>query len=238
MRRSASTNVPESFTPFGTFGFNPKRPNDRFGFNRYHNKHCQNMKKIAIAILALLAPLAASAQTELMDTNIIIDTNDAPAARQQTGQAPSTLLRYGYVSYNDVLQSMPEIEQAQKSLETLRSKYDVEMKRSEDEFNAKYEEFLEAQRDLVPSILRKRQAELQDMMDKNTAFRAEARRLLAQAESDAYAPLHAKLKAAIGEVAAEQGLAFVLNTDNNACPYINPAMGVDVTSLVRARVGK
>ena len=112
------------------------------------------------------------------------------------------------------------------------------MKRSEDEFNAKYEEFLEAQRDLVPSILRKRQAELQDMMDKNTAFRAEARRLLAQAESDAYAPLHAKLKAAIGEVAAEQGLAFVLNTDNNACPYINPAMGVDVTSLVKARVGK
>lgn len=196
------------------------------------------MKKIAIAILALLAPLAASAQTELMDTNIIIDTNDAPAARQQTGQAPATLLRYGYVSYNDVLQSMPEIEQAQKSLETLRSKYDVEMKRSEDEFNAKYEEFLEAQRDLVPSILRKRQAELQDMMDKNIAFRAEARRLLAQAESDAYAPLHAKLKAAIGEVAAEQGLAFVLNTDNNACPYINPAMGVDVTSLVRARVGK
>lgn len=230
--------MPESFTPFGTFGFNPKRPNDLFGFNRYHNKHCQNMKKIAIAILALLAPLAASAQKELMDTNIIIDTNDAPAARQQTGQAPATLLRYGYVSYNDVLQSMPEIEQAEKSLETLRSKYDVEMKRSEDEFNAKYEEFLEAQRDLVPSILRKRQAELQDMMDKNTAFRAEARRLLAQAESDAYAPLHAKLKAAIGEVAAEQGLAFVLNTDNNACPYINPAMGVDVTSLVRARVVK
>lgn len=196
------------------------------------------MKKIAIAILALLAPLAASAQKELMDTNIIINTNDAPAARQQTGQAPATLLRYGYVSYNDVLQSMPEIEQAEKSLETLRSKYDVEMKRSEDEFNAKYEEFLEAQRDLVPSILRKRQAELQDMMDKNTAFRAEARSLLAQAESDAYAPLHAKLKAAIGEVAAEQGLAFVLNTDNNACPYINPAMGVDVTSLVKARVGK
>ena len=173
-----------------------------------------------------------------MDTNIIINTNDAPAARQQAGQVPATLLRYGYISYNDVLQSMPEIEQAQKTLETLRSKYDVEMKRSEDEFNAKYEEFLEAQRDLVPSIMRKRQAELQDMMDKNTAFRAEARRLLAQAESDAYAPLHAKLKAAIGEVAAEQGLAFVLNTDNNACPYINPAMGVDVTSLVKARVGK
>ena len=35
-----------------------------------------------------------------------------------------------------------EIEQAEKSLETLRSKYYVEMKLSDDEFNAKYEEFL------------------------------------------------------------------------------------------------
>ena len=100
------------------------------------------MKKIAIAILALLAPLAASAQKELMDTNIIINTNDAPAARQQTGQAPATLLRYGYVSYNDVLQSMPEIEQAEKSLETLRSKYDVEMKRSEDSLTPSMRSFL------------------------------------------------------------------------------------------------
>ena len=236
MRRSASTNVPESFTPFGTFGFNPKRPNDRFGFNRYHNKHCQNMKKIAIAILALLAPLAASAQTELMDTNIIIDTNDAPAARQQTGQAPATLLRYGYVSYNDVLQSMPEIEQAEKSLETLRSKYDVEMKRSEDEFNAKYEEFLDEQRDLVPAILRKRQTEIQEMMEKNVAFKQEAQRLLKQAETDALAPVKLKLNEAMAKVGAQHGYAFILNTDGDACPYINPEMGEDATEAIKAQL--
>ena len=167
------------------------------------------MKKLFLLLFVLALPLLASAQ-----------------------------IRFGVCSYSALLKSMPEYLMAQRSIDDLRQKYESEMKRSEQEFNAKYEEFLEAQRDLVPSILRKRQAELQDMMDKNTAFRAEARRLLAQAESDAYAPLHAKLKAAIGEVAAEQGLAFVLNTDNNACPYINPAMGVDVTSLVRARVGK
>ena len=167
------------------------------------------MKKLFLLLFVLALPLLASAQ-----------------------------IRFGVCSYSTLLKSMPEYLMAQRSIDDLRQKYESEMKRSEQEFNAKYEEFLEAQRDLVPSILRKRQAELQDMMDKNTAFRAEARRLLAQAESDAYAPLQAKLKVAIGEVAAEQGLAFVLNTDNNACPYINPAMGVDVTSLVKARVGK
>ena len=153
-------------------------------------------------------------------------------------QEVATLLRYGYISYEAVFRSMPEYAATLKTINNLRSKYDAEMKRSEDEFNAKYEEFLENQRDLVPSILRKRQAELQDMMDKNTAFRGEARRLLAQAEKDAYAPIYAKLNAAIAEVAAEQGLAFVLNTDNNACPYTNPAMGVDVTELVKAKTVK
>lgn len=193
---------------FGIRAFKPRRR--RHGRCLTHVTHNKLiMKKLFLLLLVMTASALAGAQT-----------------------------RFGYVNYDSVMTAMPEYALAQKSLADLRVKYANEMKRSEDEFNAKYEEFLDGQRDYVPSILHKRQAELQDMMDKNTAFRAEARRLLAQAESDAYAPLHAKLKAAIGEVAAEQGLAFVLNTDNNACPYINPAMGVDVTSMVRARVGK
>ena len=204
------------------------------------------MKNLTIAVLALLVSLPSAAQSETATTDaatvgtVVATGTSTPATapRQHSGQTPTVLLRYGCISYDAVLRAMPEYAEAQKSIENLRGKYDAEMKRSEDEFNVKYEEFLESQRDLVPSILRKRQGELQEMMDKNTAFRAEARRLLSQAEADALAPVRSKLNAVIGEVAAEQGLAFVLNTDGNACPYVNPAMGVDVTELVKARTGK
>lgn len=207
------------------------------------------MNRHLLLLTALLASLAAGAQTETIAEVPATATGMGTAAttgtaaatgtpRQHAAAQAATLLRYGYISYDSVFRAMPEYAETQQSIAMLRSKYDAEMKRSEDEFNAKYEEFLETQRDLVPSILRKRQAELQEMMDKNTAFKAEARRLLAQAEQDAYAPLHARLRAAVGEVAAEQGLAFVLNTDRNACPYINPAMGVDITPLVAARTAK
>ena len=107
------------------------------------------------------------------------------------------------------------------------------MKRAENEFNAKYEEFLERQRDMIPSILYKRQTELQDIMEKNIAFKKEATRLLDEARKDAYAPLRARIFEAVSRIGRERGFAFVLNTDGDACPYIDPACGENINPLLR-----
>ena len=126
--------------------------------------------------------------------------------------------RFGYFSFDNVLKSMPDYVIAQRSIDDLRQKYDAEMKRAEDEFNSKYEEFLDVQKDLVPAILRKRQAELQEMMQKNINFKNESQRLLKQAEADAFAPVKNKLYNALTKVGQAQGYAFILNTDGDACP--------------------
>lgn len=141
--------------------------------------------------------------------------------------------RFGYFSFDSVLKSMPDYVMAQRSIDDLRQKYDAEMKRAEDEFNSKYEEFLDVQKDLVPAILRKRQAELQEMMQKNINFKNESQRLLKQAEADAFAPVKNKLYNALTKVGQAQGYAFILNTDGDACPYVNPEMGEDATELIK-----
>lgn len=141
--------------------------------------------------------------------------------------------RFGYFSFDNVLKSMPDYVMAQRSIDDLRQKYDAEMKRAEDEFNSKYEEFLDVQKDLVPAILRKRQAELQEMMQKNINFKNESQRLLKQAEADAFAPVKNKLYNALIKVGQAQGYAFILNTDGDACPYVNPEMGEDATELIK-----
>lgn len=141
--------------------------------------------------------------------------------------------RFGYFSFDNVLKSMPDYIMAQRSIDDLRQKYDAEMKRAEDEFNSKYEEFLDVQKDLVPAILRKRQAELQEMMQKNINFKNESQRLLKQAEADAFAPVKNKLYNALTKVGQAQGYAFILNTDGDACPYVNPEMGEDATELIK-----
>lgn len=141
--------------------------------------------------------------------------------------------RFGYFSFDNVLKSMPDYVMAQRSIDDLRQKYDAEMKHAEDEFNSKYEEFLDVQKDLVPAILRKRQAELQEMMQKNINFKNESQRLLKQAEADAFAPVKNKLYNALTKVGQAQGYAFILNTDGDACPYVNPEMGEDATELIK-----
>jgi outer membrane protein len=139
---------------------------------------------------------------------------------------------FGYLSYDQALKSMPEYVIVQKKLADLTAQYEAETKRVEDEFNTKYEQFLEGQRDFPPTILQKRQSELEELMEKNIAFKEESRQLLATAEKESMAPLHEKLAAAIQQVGTSRGLAFILNTDLNAVPFINPSMGIDVTEAV------
>ena len=67
-------------------------------------------------------------------------------------------LKFGFLSYEAALQSMPDYTLAQKNLADLKAQYQTEAKRVEDEFNRKYEEFLEGQRDFPKTILQKRQS--------------------------------------------------------------------------------
>ena len=101
-------------------------------------------------------------------------------AQQDAATAP---MKFGFLSYDSVMVSMPEYAQVQTNLTQLRTQYEAEQQRVADDFNRKYEEFLDGQRSYPKTILQKRQSELQEMLDKNIAFKKESQRLLADAEA-------------------------------------------------------
>ncbi|SDO08610.1 periplasmic chaperone for outer membrane proteins Skp [Prevotella communis] len=171
------------------------------------------MKKFLLVIFACIA-MAAQAQ------------DNAPA------------LKFGYLSYDLALKSMKEYATVQMRMDSLRSAFNAEMQRVEDEFNRKYEDFLEGQKDFPRTILLKRQTELQEMMQKNIDFKQQLQRELTDTEAQLMAPLRIHLNEAIATIAREQGLALVINTDANACPFIEPAMGVDVNELVVKKLNR
>ena len=148
------------------------------------------------------------------------------------GDATSSF-KFGYLSYQTAIQSMPDYTLVQQKLADLKAQYQAEAKRVEDEFNRKYEEFLEGQRDFPKSILQKRQTELQELMAKNVAFKNNSLGQLAKDEAEALAPLYDKLNAALAAIGQEKGYAFVLDTDVKALPFINPAMGEDINEVVK-----
>ena len=142
-------------------------------------------------------------------------------------------LKFGFLSYEAALQSMPDYTLVQKNLADLKAQYQTEAKRVEDEFNRKYEEFLEGQREFPKTILQKRQSELQELMQKNIAFKQQGLDELARAEQEAMAPLRIKLIEALGKIGRERGYAFIVDTDQKALPFINPAMGEDINQTVQ-----
>ena len=100
-----------------------------------------------------------------------------------------TVMVFAYLSYEQVLKSMPDYALVQTALANERAKYEAELKRVEQDFNLKYEEFLEGQRDFPQTILRKRQTELKELLERNVNFKAESRQALAESEAKAMAPL-------------------------------------------------
>ena len=141
-------------------------------------------------------------------------------------------LKFGFLSYEAALQSMPDYTLAQKNLADLKAQYQTEAKRVEDEFNRKYEEFLEGQREFPKTILQKRQTELQELMARNIQFKENSRQELAQIEKETLAPLKIRLIELLGQIGRERGYAFIYDTDTNALPFLNPAMGDDLNQLV------
>lgn len=197
------------------------------------------IQRLALVLCSTLA-LAASAQTEAaMPDSVPLSTDVAQLTStvvpQMSRPAVASQLRYAYLSYDSVFTAMPDYAVVQHNLQQLRTQYDAEAKRVEDDFNKKYEEFLDGQREFPQTILQKRQTELQELMDKNIQFKNESRRLLAEAERSAYAPLHAKLSTVLQRIGMERHYAFILNTDNHAAPFLNPAMGEDITLYVKSQ---
>ena len=169
------------------------------------------MKKLFLAFAFMAMTIAANAQTPL---------------------------KYGYFSFSEALKAMPAYAIAERNMASLRAKYEEEGKRVEEDFNKKYEQFLDGQRDFAPSILQKRQAELQEMIEKNVAFKKESKRLLDQADAESKAALKVRLRAIVARIGADHGYAFILNTDNDAVPYVNNAVGEDINAIVKDAVKK
>ena len=129
------------------------------------------MKRFLLTLnTALLVAVALNAQ-EPTEQAAVQAPEQAPVATPApappTNQSAVRVPQFGYLSYNEVYKQMPEYKKACDDFAALKAKYDAEATRAEDEFQRKFAEFLNGQKDFPQSIMLKRQAELQDLMEKS-----------------------------------------------------------------------
>lgn len=167
------------------------------------------MKRILLTAVMLVVTLTAMAQSQV---------------------------KYGYLSYNTILQAMPDYAEAQHQMAELRKKYEAEAAYNEKNFKQQFAEFLQGQKDFPQNILLKRQRSLQDAMEKSISFRHDVDSILSVAEREAVAPVRKRLDDAIRAVGLEHGYEYILNTDANAYPFIHHSVAEDATDYVEAKL--
>lgn len=195
------------------------------------------MKRIAIVVVTMLLGIVGFAQTDV-DTVAISDNVNKDNQSAVNGQWSMFNEIIGYLSYDSALVAMPEYAAVMQQMADTRTAYNEEMKRVENEFNSKYEEFLENRKDFPRTILLKRQTELQELLERNIAFKNESRRDLRKQEKELLAPLRVRLNEVVAAVAREHGLLIVVNTDADACPFIEPQQSIDLNEEVISRLSK
>lgn len=140
--------------------------------------------------------------------------------------------QFGYYSGNSVLQALPSYHQAKADYERLCQRCEKEIEHNERELTRQYVAFLDGYREFPEPILRKRQNELQRLVDNSVNFRKELKMWLAEAKDSLYAPSLEAVAIAVEKVAVACDLDYVIDTDVAAYKYINSKKAVDITRML------
>ena len=140
--------------------------------------------------------------------------------------------RFGYYSHSEVLKSTSGYDKAMDEYKLLEQRCEAEIEYNERELTRKYVAFLDGQQDFPEPILRKRQKELQQMVDNSVVFRKKLKLWLAQAKDSLLVPCNVKINAALLKVCERNRLDYAIDSDEVKYRYISPAAGKDITSLI------
>ncbi|MDE5561652.1 MAG: OmpH family outer membrane protein [Bacteroidaceae bacterium] len=156
----------------------------------------------------------------------------------QIGTLPKTqAIIIGQISSNSILPHMPQYKAVQQNMKTLKEQYEAEAKKSENDFQRKFEEFMQGQKEFPQTILEKRQNELQAMLETNATFRIKVQALLADAEKAMMADVRSEMNDVIATVAKERGVSIVFDIDGGSVPFIVNGLAMDLTDAVIQQLG-
>ena len=163
------------------------------------------IKKLFIAAL-LAAPLCLSAQNKI-----------------------------GSVNSQEILALMPEIKQAQTTLETVSKQYDEEFQNLQNEFNKKLQEYQALAQDTPESIRQRREQDLQELDTKIRNFQEAAGRDMSNQQQQLMIPITEKVMSAIKSVGDENGFSYIFDLASPSIVYTGKD-AIDITPLVKQKL--
>jgi outer membrane protein len=147
-------------------------------------------------------------------------------------------LKLGHINSQELLESMPATDSAQKQLERIARDHEAVLEEMSVEFNKKFEAYRVASEAGTLSDLAKasKEAELQDMQTRIQTFEQTAQQDLQKKRSELFTPVQDTALKAVNAVAEENGFTYIFDTGMGAVVYTSPD-SQDILPLVKTKLG-
>ena len=142
--------------------------------------------------------------------------------------------KIGHVNSSEIMAAMPELTEAQKTLEASEAEYKKEMEAMQQELQDKYKAFQDKANLLGEAERNKQLLELQDLDGRIQKFAELSRQALTEQQAKLMQPIQEKVMKAIEAEAKAKGLSYVL--DQQAMLYMGKD-AVDITPGVKKALG-
>lgn len=150
--------------------------------------------------------------------------------------AAQTTAKFATVDADQIFTAMPEAKTADEQLKKASDQYATEFKKLQDEFDKKYTEFQQQEKDTtVPDgIKERRMQELQELQDKMQKFQQTAQQDLQRQQQQLMAPIQEKILLAVKAIGSEEKYTMILPA--GMAIYVGDTV-TDITPKVKTRLG-
>lgn len=142
--------------------------------------------------------------------------------------------KFGVITTDQLIQSLPEMKEVQTTLEASSKKYEDEFKNLQDEMQKKYTEFQSLEETTPSTIKDRRLQEMQELDQKIQQFRQTASEDLQRQQQQLMAPIEQKVTDAIKAVGQEGSYTFIFQ---DGMALFAGSTVEDVTPAVKAKLG-
>ncbi|MBR3288022.1 MAG: OmpH family outer membrane protein [Bacteroidales bacterium] len=151
-----------------------------------------------------------------------------------TAFAQKATVAVGHINSTELLQQMPELENVKTELQKLQKELEESLETMQVEYNQKLDEYQTKKSTWSDLIISTKEQELVQFGERIQAFQESASQRMSAKQQELMQPIQEKAVKAIGDVAAEKGLLYVI--DDAVAIFISPD-AVDVMPDVKKKLG-
>lgn len=143
-------------------------------------------------------------------------------------------IKIAYVNTQEIITAMPEFTAMNTELQKLQLDFENEIKTMQEEYNNKYQAFVQQQDSLTENIRLRRMQEIQGISERTDQLYQVAQQTVAQKQEELFKPIQDKMMKAIQDVGTENNYTCILNTGMLLYTGNN---SINATPLVRTKLG-